>query len=171
MPISAKLNNAAIRILLDEQILELVGADGALLRQFEVSTAAKGAGEQMGSYQTPRGKHRIRAKIGAGMPENTVFVGRRPTGEIFDEALDLAHPNRDWILTRILWLCGEEPGINRHGRVDTQRRYIYIHGTPARVDIRQPGSHGCIRMHNKDLITLFDLVEAGCKVDILEHRT
>ncbi|WP_018151509.1 L,D-transpeptidase [Leeia oryzae] len=169
-PIPRPISDVAIRILLDEQVLELISADGTLIRSFQVSTAAKGAGEQMGSYQTPRGKHRIRAKIGAGMPDNTVFVGRRPTGEIFDDALDQAHPNRDWILTRILWLCGEEPGFNRFGTVDTQRRYIYIHGTPERVDILQPGSHGCIRMRNQDLITLFDLVPAGCKVDILEHR-
>jgi hypothetical protein len=133
-----------------------------------VSTALKGAGEQKGSEQTPRGLHQIRACIGAGEPVNTVFVGRRPTGEVFDDSMLELHPNRDWILTRILWLSGLEFGRNRLANVDTMQRYIYIHGCPDSFPMGVPLSHGCIRMHNKDLLALFDLVRPGFKVLITE---
>ncbi|MBV1789176.1 L,D-transpeptidase [Marinobacterium sp. D7] len=133
-----------------------------------VSTASNGAGEINGSGCTPRGAHYIRACIGAGEPENAVFIGRRPTGEIYSPALAGAHPQRDWILTRILWLCGREPGVNRLGNRDSQRRYIYIHGTPDSEPMGIPRSHGCIRMRNRDLIQLFDLVSPGTPVDIYE---
>ena len=99
-----------------------------MLYRCAVSAAAKGAGEENGSFKTPRGRHIIRAKIGAGAPPNTVFVRRRPTGEIYTSQLSAEHPERDWILTRILWLSGCEIGKNRLGSVDTMRRYIYIHG-------------------------------------------
>lgn len=108
----------------------------------------------------------MRAKIGAGEPENAVFRGRRTTGEIYSAALAKAHPDRDWILTRILWLSGTEVGRNRLGEVDTMRRYIYIHGTPDTEPLGVPGSIGCIRMRNRDIIELFDLVPAGTRVDI-----
>ncbi len=137
-------------------------------RGFDVSTAARGAGEQNGSLCTPRGHHVIRARIGAGARPGTVFVGRRPTGEIYSPALARDYPGRDWILTRILWLCGTEPGRNRRGEVDTMRRYIYIHGTPDETILGHPGSHGCIRMANADIITLFDGVTAGTPVFIHE---
>jgi hypothetical protein len=140
--------------------------DGAMLAEYPVSTAANGAGERNGSGCTPRGRHRIRARIGAGCPVGTVFVGRRPTGEVFAPALRTAHPGRDWILTRILWLSGCEPGRNRLGEVDTLRRYIYIHGTPDDVALGVPGSHGCIRMANADVIELFDRVAVGTPVVI-----
>lgn len=155
-----------ILVSIPEQTLTLSGPDGQLLGKYPVSTAANGAGEQMGSYKTPRGFHRIRAKIGAGQPENTVFVARRPTGEIWTPELSTAHPDRDWILTRILWLCGCEPGRNRWGAVDTMRRYIYIHGTPDSTELGKPGSHGCIRMRNADLLALFEIVQPGTLVDI-----
>ena len=129
-----------------------------------VSTALNGAGEQMNSGCTPRGWHVIRAKIGADKPLNTVFIGRRPTGEIFSPALFSQFPQRDWILSRILWLSGLERGKNRLGNVDTMRRYIYIHGCPDAVPLGKPLSHGCIRMHNQDLLTLFDKVPPGLKV-------
>jgi len=119
-----------------------------------------------GSYCTPLGAHIIRAKIGAGLPENTVFVGRRPTGELYTPELSAQFPNRDWILTRILWLSGCEVGFNRLGDVDTMRRYIYIHGSPDSVHMGQPGSIGCIRMRNADIVELFDLVPAGTPVNI-----
>jgi lipoprotein-anchoring transpeptidase ErfK/SrfK len=122
----------------------------------------------MGSEQTPRGWHRIRAKIGAGCPSGTVFVGRRPTGEIYSEALDRAQPGRDWILTRILWLCGNEPGRNRFGDVDSMRRYIYIHGCPDSAPVGQPGSHGCVRMRNADILALYQQVSVGLPVLIEE---
>jgi L,D-transpeptidase YbiS len=137
-------------------------------RRYVVSTARNGPGEQQGSGCTPRGLHVVRAKIGAGHPEGAVFVGRRPTGEIYSEALAQANPQRDWILTRILWLCGREPGNNRFGGVDTMRRYIYIHGCPDNAPMGVPLSHGCVRMKNPEIAELFDLVGIGTEVLILE---
>ncbi|MEE8387365.1 MAG: L,D-transpeptidase [Acidiferrobacterales bacterium] len=131
-----------------------------------VSTAANGVGEENGSETTPRGKHTICARIGDGQPVNAVFVGRRPTGERYTEGMRKLHPQRDWILTRILWLKGCEKGKNRMGAVDTMRRYIYIHGAPDDVAMGVPGSHGCIRMRNEDIVRLFDLVEVGTPVNI-----
>jgi len=131
-----------------------------------VSTAANGIGQQFGSECTPLGQHRIRAKIGAGQATNTVFVGRRPTGEIYSEQLAEENTNRDWILTRILWLCGEQLGFNRGGQVDTQRRYIYIHGAPDSHPMGELSSHGCIKMRNSDIVTLFDQVDIGTSVII-----
>ena len=156
-----------INIHIPSQQLELLDDAGGLLRRYSVSTAANGAGEVCGSHCTPRGKHLIRAKIGAGQAENTVFVRRRPTGEIYTPELVAQFPKRDWILTRILWLSGCEIGFNRLGENDTMRRYIYIHGTPDSAQLGAPGSHGCIRMRNADLIELFDLVPVGTAVEII----
>ncbi|MFZ4499626.1 MAG: L,D-transpeptidase family protein [Burkholderiales bacterium] len=154
-----------IEVSIAAQRLDLFDA-GTRIRSYSVSTAANGPGEQAGSYCTPRGRHRIRAKVGAGLPLGAVLRGRRPTGEVCDEAAWRAAPERDWILTRILWLCGEEPGVNRGGSVDTFRRYIYIHGTPDGVELGQPGSRGCIRMRNRDVAELFDLVVTGAPVHL-----
>ena len=137
---------------------------GRVVREYPVSTAANGPGEQMNSGCTPRGWHQIRARIGDGCRPGTVFVGRRPTGEVYSPELAVAGPGRDWILTRILWLSGLEPGRNRLGRVDTLRRYIYIHGCPDGTPLSTPGSHGCVRMDNRDLIELFDRVPVGARV-------
>ena len=143
------------------------GPDGDLLiRQYPVSTAANGAGEQHGSYCTPRGRHRISEKIGAGAPLCAAFRAREWTGEIWTPELDSANPGRDWILTRILWLDGLEPGRNKGGAVDTHSRYIYIHGTHEEHRIGTPASHGCIRMKNTDVAELFDLVKVGTEVRI-----
>lgn len=131
-----------------------------------MATAANGIGQQQGSECTPLGLHRVRAKIGAGATPNTVFVGRRPSGEIYSEKLAKAHPRRDWILTRILWLCGTQPGYNRFGKVDTMARYIYIHGAPDSHAMGVPSSHGCIKMRNSDIIELFDRVAVGTPVEI-----
>lgn len=150
------------------QTLTLLDDDGAVLQVYPVSTAANGVGEVSGSYQTPRGQHVIRAKIGAGMPENTVFVRRRPTGEIWTPELAEAFPGRDWILTRILWLSGCEPGFNRLGCVDTMRRYVYVHGSPDTAEMGVPGSHGCVRMRNADIIELFERVPCYTPVEIRE---
>lgn len=139
-----------------------------LAKEYLISTAKNGPGELFGSEQTPRGWHLIRAKIGKDCPANTVFISRRPTGELYTPDLRTQFPNRDWILTRILWLSGLEPGKNRLGDVDTMRRYIYIHGTPDDVAMGQPGSRGCIRMANKDIIELFDFVPVGAKIQIIE---
>jgi len=154
-------------IRIPQQTLELFDDGGALLRRYPVSTARNGPGEQAGSNCTPRGRHLIRAKIGAGLAQGAVLVGRRPTGEIHTPELAAAQPGRDWILSRILWLSGCEPGFNRLGQVDTMRRYIYIHGCPDDAPMGAPHSIGCIRMRNADIIELFDLVPAGTQVDLL----
>ena len=155
-----------ITINIKSQILELYDAQGGLLQSYAISSALKGTGQVKGSFCTPLGRHIVRAKIGAGEPENTVFVGRRPTGEIYTPALGEAFPGRDWMLTRILWLSGCEVGHNRLGNVDTMRRYIYIHGSPDSVPMGVPGSIGCIRMRNHDVLDLFDRVPVGIPVEI-----
>jgi hypothetical protein len=149
-----------IRISLPDQQLELLEGN-RMVATYPVSTARNGPGERRGSECTPRGWHRIRIKIGAGLPLNTVFIGRRPTGEIYDPELAALYPDRDWILTRILWLTGLEPGYNRGGDCDTLRRFIYIHGCPDTAPMGEPLSHGCIRMRNRDLLELFERVKAG----------
>lgn len=156
-----------IKIYLATQHLELLDADGKVLRRYAISTAAQGAGELRDSYCTPRGKHIVRAKIGEGCLANTVLVGRRATGEIYTPELGKKFPKRDWILTRILWLSGCEVGFNRLGNCDTMRRYVYIHGTPDSVALGAVGSHGCVRMNNADLIELFELVKVGISVEII----
>ena len=156
-----------IRVSIPDQTLSLLDDRGQLLRVYLVSTATNGAGEERGSHCTPRGRHIVRAKIGARAPENTVFVGRRPTGEIWTPALGAKYPGRDWILTRILWLSGCEVGFNRLGDVDTMRRYIYIHGSPHSVPMNAPGSIGCIRMRNRELVELFELVPVRTPVEIV----
>jgi len=157
--------STAIQIDIADQSLRL-SREGKPDALFSVSTAGNGAGEQNGSFCTPRGQHIIRAKIGDGAKENTVFVGRRPSGEIYHPEMRSQFPKRDWILTRILWLSGCEIGRNRLGSVDTMRRYIYIHGTPDDVEMGKPGSHGCIRMRNSEIIYLFDLISVGTPVTI-----
>ncbi|RPI43660.1 MAG: L,D-transpeptidase [Betaproteobacteria bacterium] len=152
-----------IEIDLESQRLALL-VDERRVLEYSVSTARNGPGERKGSNCTPRGAHVVRAKIGRAAPVNTVFVGRRPTGEIFSPALAAGFPGRDWILTRILWLSGCEPGKNRLGEVDTMRRYIYIHGSPDTVPMGVPGSIGCVRMRNADIVELFDRVEPGVPV-------
>jgi len=152
-----------IEVSIPEQRLRLFEGERVLM-DVRVSTAANGPGEREGSECTPRGWHQIRARIGAGCPENTVFRGRRPTGEIYSPELARENPTRDWILTRILWLSGLEPGKNRLGNVDTMRRYVYIHGCPDEHPMGVPGSHGCVKMRNRELIELFDRVETGTRV-------
>ena len=156
----------SIRVSLRDQRLELHDS-AAVVRSFAVSTSRYGAGEMRESFKTPRGRHLIRAKIGAEQPLNAVFRGRRPTGEIYSAALASLNPDRDWILTRILWLSGTEVGKNRLGNVDTMRRYIYIHGAPDEV-LGTPGSIGCIRMGNRDVAELFAVVPVGTVVNIVE---
>lgn len=157
-----------IRVSLPDQTLELFAATGQRLAHYAVSTAKNGAGEVRDSFCTPRGRHIIRAKIGAGAAVNTVFVRRRPTGEIWTPELAAQFPGRDWILTRIFWLSGCEMGKNRLGKVDTFRRYIYIHGSPDTVQMGTPGSIGCIRMRNADIIDLFDRAPLHTPVDIVD---
>lgn len=152
-----------IRISIPEQTLTLE-CNGAEVATYPVSTALNGPGQADGSGCTPLGEHYVRARIGAGHPLNAVFRGRRPTGEVYTPEVAAAHPDRDWILTRILWLCGREWGLNRGPGVDTFRRFIYIHGTPDTEPMGVAKSHGCIRMRNADVAALFDQVPAGTRV-------
>ena len=156
-----------VRVCLATQQLEL--REGMeCLRVFPVSTARNGAGERIGSEQAPRGTHEVAALIGGDAPCGTVFVGRQPTGEICSAALRAEQPQRDWILTRIVWLAGLEEGRNLGGDVDTFSRHIYIHGTPDDEPMGEPRSHGCIRMRNADVVELFDQLEVGMRVQIDE---
>ena len=159
------------RLTLDVSIADqrlLVLENQRVIREYSISTAKNGPVQLKGSECTPTGWHQIRAKIGTGAPINSVFIGRRPTGEIYSPTLAAQYPQRDWILSRILWLGGLEPGFNRYGEVDSSWRYIYIHGCPDEYMLGVPASHGCIRMLNQDVIELFDTVEAGCRVWIHE---
>ena len=165
-PANPSTRSYTLRISLADQQLALIDTAGRAIQQYSVSTSKHGAGERNGSHKTPRGRHVLRARIGAGQPLGAVFRGRRPTGEIYSEALAKACSRRDWILTRILWLSGCEPGRNRFGNVDTMRRYIYIHGAPASETMGVPGSIGCIRMTNAAVVELFELVESGTAVHI-----
>jgi len=156
-----------MKIEIDAAKQELRLLDGKrVVKRYAVSTATRGLGEKNGSLCTPRGRHIVRAKIGAGQPVGSVFVRRRPTGEVWTPELHEKYPGRDWILTRILWLSGREPGRNRLGDVDTMRRYIYIHGSPDTAAMGKPGSIGCIRMRNRDITELFDLVPPYTEVQI-----
>ena len=156
-----------MKIEIDAASQELRLLDGKkVLKRYSVSTATRGLGEKNGSFCTPRGRHIVRAKIGANQPQGTVFVRRRPTGEVWTRELHDKYPGRDWILTRILWLSGREPGKNRLGDVDTMRRYIYIHGSPETAEMGKPGSIGCIRMRNADIVELFELVPPYTEVEI-----
>ena len=159
-----------LRVSLPAQTLEAHDDDGRLISRYSISTARNGAGERSGSYCTPRGRHIIRAKVGAGETANTVFIRRRPTGEVWTPELAAQFPNRDWILSRILWLSGKQPGFNRLGEVDTMRRYVYLHGSPDSVEMGKPGSIGCVRMRNSDIIELFDRVPVYTRVDLVEFR-
>jgi lipoprotein-anchoring transpeptidase ErfK/SrfK len=158
-----------IEVKIDSQYLDVIDKKQITIKSYKISTAKNGVGQDRGSFCTPLGKHVIRAKIGEGQPINTVFIRRRPTGEIYSPILGKRYPDRDWILTRILWLSGCEPGFNRLGTVDTMRRYIYIHGSPDNIDIGKPGSIGCIRMLNTDLLELFDLTNVGTEVNIKQN--
>ena len=162
---AAQAVGVRVHVSVAQQQLDLW--DGStLLRSYPVSTALNGVGELNGSGCTPRGLHRVRAKVGAGCDAGTVFVGRRPTGERYTPELAAQHPGRDWILGRILWLTGCEPGVNRGGAVDTLRRYIYLHGCPDGTPLGVPASHGCVRMANADVVDLFERVAVGTPVHI-----
>lgn len=155
---------ARIRVSIARQ--ELHWSQGQAQRSYVVSTAAAGVGERNGSLQTPRGWHRVRACIGDGAHPLAVFRGRRPTGELWSASLAARHPQRDWILARILWLCGTEPGVNRFGEVDSMGRYIYIHGTPPDQPLGVPASHGCVRMAVADVIDLYERTRPNTEVCI-----
>ena len=156
-----------IKISISKQQLILFDEDDSI-KQYSISTAKNGSGERKNSECTPRGEHIIAEKIGEGAKENSVFVGRIETNELYNSKLRDFHPRRDWILTRILWLSGIEEGKNKKGDVDSHDRYIYIHGSPEDIEMGYPGSRGCIRMRNSDVIELFNLVNVGTRVTISE---
>ena len=165
------MSEVRIEVSLAEQQLYLYQSSDEgdnLVSQFPVSTARNGAGETEGSFCTPRGVHRIAEKIGADAPLFAVFKARVATGEIWTPERNAEEPGRDWILSRILWLEGLEPGKNRGCNVDSHQRYIYIHGTNEENKIGTPVSHGCIRMRNVDVVTLFDQVAVNTRVNIRE---
>ncbi|MES2661765.1 MAG: L,D-transpeptidase [Pseudomonadota bacterium] len=157
------MNLDTINISIPAQELILI-KNNKIVKTYAISTAFKGAGEMKNSFQTPRGMHYIRAKIGARLDPYAVFKGRRFTGEILTQEMYISNPDRDWILGRILWLSGLEKGVNRLGEVDTMQRYIYIHGTPDQEPMSIPKSHGCIRMRVQDIAELFNKIEVGCHV-------
>jgi L,D-transpeptidase YbiS len=166
--VHADAGPSIVHLCLATQTLTLLDERGGEL-SYHISSARNGSGCLAGSYCTPLGRHVIRLKIGTGCAPGTVFVRRRPTGEVYRPDLEARSPGRDWILSRILWLQGKEPGRNRGGAVDTLRRFIYIHGTADELAIGTPCSHGCIRMANADVIDLFDRVERGTPVHIHER--
>lgn len=166
MPLDA-LPGRWIRINLGTQHLELL-EDAVALSTYPISTAKNGSGERVGSGQTPRGLHEIRELIGRDLPPGAVFVARQWTGEVCTPQLQAGNPQRDWMLSRLIWLAGREAGKNCGGDVDTFARYIYIHGTPDSEPVGEPHSHGCIRMRNADVIALFDEVDTGTLVRIDE---
>ncbi len=155
-----------IEVDLNAQLLCLRSSSTAEVLEYPVSTALNGGGEKQDSGCTPRGLHYIRASIGGSLPLGTVLIGRRPTGEIYSPELARREPSRDWILSRILWLCGRDWGINRGPGVDSFRRFIYIHGTPDSEPMGVARSHGCIRMRNDDVADLYRRVWPGVTVMI-----
>lgn len=136
---------------------------------YVISSGKNGIGEQENTGKTPRGWHRIAQKIGDDAPKNSVFIARQATGEIYDQDLAQQFPERDWILSRILWLDGLQAGFNQGDGCDTFKRYIYIHGTPETEPMGIPMSHGCIRMKNDEVIELFELISEQSLVYISEH--
>lgn len=158
-----------IEIKIKLQNLDVMDNNQVRIKSYRISSAINGVGQKKDSFCTPLGKHIVRAKIGSDQPINTVFIKRRPTGEIYTPELGASYPGRDWILTRILWLSGCELGFNRLGLVDTMRRFIYIHGSPNCINMGKPSSIGCIRMFSTDLLELFDLVDVGTEVNIKEN--
>ncbi|KAB1859607.1 L,D-transpeptidase [Acinetobacter tandoii] len=159
------LQQADILIDLAEQILQLPKHN----KFYVISSGKNGIGEQENSGKTPRGWHQVALKFGEFAPINAVFIARKETGEVYDLELATAFPERDWILSRILWLAGLEPQFNQGEGCDTFNRYIYIHGTPDSEPMGIPMSHGCIRMRNQDVIELFELIPENALVYISEQ--
>mgnify|MGYP001378656138 CR=1 FL=1 len=144
---------------------------GQVTHRWVISTAEAGLGSRKGSNQTPLGAHRLAQKIGDGAPLGTVFKARQNTGRI---AKILTAPGarsgEDNVTTRIMWLDGLEPGLNKGDMVDSYQRFIYIHGTDEEGRLGAPASHGCIRMRNQDVIDLYDRVREDTLVFIAERR-
>lgn len=161
------LGQYTAQIVLSEQCMSIYDAQQHCVFSCAVNTAKHGAGCLKNSECTPLGNHYVRAHIGTGLPAYAVLKGRRFTGEIWTEALAVLHPQRDWILGRILWLCGQESGVNRGGQVDTFHRYIYIHGSPPWQAQTPPSSHGCIRVQPEDMCSVAFWLTYSSSVRIL----
>lgn len=134
--------------------------EGGLVKSYAVSTSKRPPSNRKGSLGTPRGLHEIAERIGAGQPPGTVFKSRIPTGHHFSE-IPGAFEDTNLITSRILWLRGLEPGVNRDADVDTYSRLVYIHGTNHESRIGEPLSAGCVLMRNLDIIELFEEVRCG----------
>lgn len=163
---SYALEQADIWIDLAQQTLTLPRYN----KVYVISTGKNGIGEQENTGKTPRGWHKVALKVGQHAAQNAVFIARKQTGEVYNKTLAEAFPERDWILSRILWLKGLEENFNQGEGCDTFKRYIYIHGTPDTELMGIPLSHGCIRMRNQDVIELFSLVDEEALVYISEFN-
>ena len=128
----------------------------SLIFESKISTSKYGMGCRMNSFKTPTGLHSVSSMLGRGLPAGTLFKNRRPTEKVIKK---IPLDNLDYITSRILRLNGLEEGKNRGGDVDSYNRYIYIHGTPHLNTLGSRQSQGCIRMSDRDVIKLFDLVD------------
>ena len=155
--------NAHIEVDISEQRLYLI--ENSLIKaSYPISTSKYGEGSIENSFKTPLGEHSIKEMIGEEAEINTIFTSRintKRSATIIDQFEDT---DNDYVTSRIMWLNGEEDGLNKGGNVDSFRRYIYIHGTHEEGLIGTKASHGCIRMFNYDVIELFNLVNIGTKV-------
>jgi lipoprotein-anchoring transpeptidase ErfK/SrfK len=156
-----------IHVSISDQRLFVI-ENGDTLKNYPVSTSKYGIGNESGSYKTPIGHHVIAKKYGADAAIGAIFKARINTGRVAEIITEPRNDDNDYVTTRILWLRGTEPGVNRGEGIDSFHRYIYIHGTHEEGLIGQPASHGCIRMYNRDVIELYDLVEVGTPVIISE---
>ncbi len=138
-----------------------------LVKSYPISTSRRPPSNVKHSLGTPRGLHEIAERIGAGQPPGMVFRSRIPTGHHFSELPDTPE-NENLITSRILWLRGLEPGVNRGGDVDTYERYVYLHGTNHDARIGEPLSAGCVLMRNLDIVELYEQVRPADQVLIVD---
>lgn len=152
-------DKAALLIVnVDRQLVEVSLSGSTHPRVFPVSTSREGLGECLNSFKTPRGFHEIVERYGDGAPAGMIYESRVPTGQVLSGD-QWKQPDGDKILTRILRISGRESGFNQGGEVDSYERMIYLHGTNQEQYVgKAPSSHGCIRMLNHDIITLYDLL-------------
>ena len=137
---------------------------GEILSIYPISSSFYGTGSKKNSLKTPLGRHEIFKKLGGDLPINAILKGRVWTGAIADVIKEPIDTDFDHVTSRILWLDGLELGKNRGNDIDSRERYIYIHGTAEEGLIGRPASDGCIRMYNRDVIELFDLVDEKAQV-------
>jgi len=153
-------------VSIQQQQMYLIEKD-SIIKKYSVSTAKKGVGNELHSLKTPIGLHNVKRKIGDHVPLGGILEARVYNGSMATIYEDKTKADGDYVTTRILWLDGEEVGINKGRNIDTYNRFIYIHGTPEEGYIGEPVSHGCIRMKNADVMELYDLIDEGTPVLIL----